>query len=64
MEKRHLQIRETVRQVRCVSWTAALQNSANLSMFIFNVQEVRGREFKTHVEGYEYLKKQGVPVIE
>lgn len=35
-----------------------------LSMFIFNVQEVRGHEFKTHVEGYEYLKKQGVPVIE
>ena len=33
-------------------------------MFIFNVQEVRGHEFKTHVEGYEYLKKQGVPVIE
>lgn len=35
-----------------------------LSMFIFNVQEVRGHEFKTHVEGYEYLKRQGVPVIE
>lgn len=35
-----------------------------LSMFVFNVQEVRGHEFKTHVEGYEYLKKQGVPVIE
>ena len=35
-----------------------------LSMFVFNIQEVRGREFATHVEGYEYLKSQGVPVIE
>ena len=35
-----------------------------LSMFIFNIQEVRGHEFQTHVEGYEYLKSQGVPVIE
>lgn len=35
-----------------------------LSMFIFNIQEVRGHEFKTHVEGFEYLKAQGVPVIE
>lgn len=35
-----------------------------LSMFVFNIQEVRGHEFKTHVEGFEYLKAQGVPVIE
>ena len=36
----------------------------NLSMFIFNIQEVRGHQFQTHVEGYEYLKAQGIPVIE
>lgn len=36
----------------------------NLSLFIFNVQEVRGAEFKTHTEGYEYLKRNGVKVIE
>lgn len=42
---------------------SSITKQRNLSMFIFNVQEVRGREFKTHVEGYEYLKKQGVPVI-
>lgn len=35
-----------------------------LSMFVFNIQEVRGHEFKTHVEGFEYLKAQGIPVIE
>ena len=36
----------------------------NLSLFIFNVQETRGIEFKTHLEGYEYLKRNGVKVIE
>lgn len=36
----------------------------NLSLFIFNVQEVRGTTFKTHTEGYEFLKKNGVKVIE
>ncbi|AZV58400.1 NAD-dependent DNA ligase LigA [Clostridium sp. AWRP] len=36
----------------------------NLSLFIFNVQDVRGMEFKTHTQGYEFLKKQGIKVIE
>lgn len=36
----------------------------NLSMFIFNIQQVRGMEFETHTEGYEFLKKQGIPVID
>lgn len=35
-----------------------------LSMFIFNIQECVGREFATHTEGYEYLKKNGIPVID
>lgn len=35
-----------------------------LSMFIFNVQEIRGRTFATHTEGYEFLKKQGIHVID
>ena len=38
-ERRPLPIRETVRQVRCVSWTASITKERNLSMFIFNVQE-------------------------
>ena len=36
----------------------------NLSMFIFNIQETRGRTFTTHTEGYEYLKSNGIKVIE
>ena len=36
----------------------------NLSLFIFNVQTARGVEFKTHTEGYEFLKSRGVKVIE
>ncbi|MGV8983082.1 NAD-dependent DNA ligase LigA [Clostridium sp.] len=36
----------------------------DLSLFIFNVQDAKGIEFKTHTESYEWLKKQGVKVIE
>ncbi|MBZ9689013.1 NAD-dependent DNA ligase LigA [Clostridium estertheticum] len=35
-----------------------------LSLFIFNVQDTKGIEFETHTESYEWLKKQGVKVIE
>jgi DNA ligase (NAD+) len=35
-----------------------------LSLFIFNVQDIKGIEFETHTESYEWLKKQGVKVIE
>lgn len=35
-----------------------------LSLFIFNIQDAKGIEFKTHTEGYEWLKKQGIKVIE
>lgn len=35
-----------------------------LSLFIFNVQESRGRQFKTHSEGYEFLKENGVKTID
>ena len=35
-----------------------------LSMFVFNIQEVRGAEIKSHTEGYEYLKSNKVPIIE
>lgn len=36
----------------------------DLSMFIFNIQDSRGISFETHTEGYEYLRKQGMKVIE
>ncbi len=35
-----------------------------LSMFVFNVQETRGVSFTTHSESLEWLKKQGIKVIE
>ncbi len=35
-----------------------------ISLFIFNVQDTKGIEFQTHTESYEWLKKQGVKVIE
>lgn len=36
----------------------------DLSMFIFNIQQVRGMQFETHTQGYEFLKKQGITVID
>lgn len=35
----------------------------HLSLFIFNLQTARGREFKTHTEAYTFMKKQGIKVI-
>ncbi len=35
-----------------------------LSMFVFNIQQVRGMEIATHTQGYEFLKRQGIPIIE
>ena len=43
---------------------SAITKERNLSLFIFNIQDVRGMDFATHTEGYEYLKKQGITVIE
>ncbi len=34
-----------------------------LSMFVFNIQDIRGQNITTHSQGYEYLKKQGIKVI-
>ena len=35
-----------------------------LSMFVFNIQQVRGMDIMTHTQGYEFLKRQGIPIIE
>ena len=43
---------------------ASVVKERGLSMFIFNLQDVRGRSFMTHTECYEFLKERGVPVIE
>lgn len=43
---------------------SAVTKERGLSLFVFNIQQVRGMEIKTHTEGYEYLKKQGITVID
>lgn len=43
---------------------SAVTKERELSFFVFNIQEVRGREFATHTEGYAYLKSQGIRVID
>jgi len=43
---------------------AAVTRDRHLSLFIFNVQETRGKEFKTHSEGYEFLRSNGIRTIE
>ncbi|WP_333686190.1 RNA ligase family protein, partial [Mitsuokella jalaludinii] len=35
----------------------------HLSLFIFNLQTARGRQFTTHTEAYAFMKKQGIKVI-
>lgn len=42
----------------------AVTKERDLSLFVFNIQEVRGMEFETHTQGYEFLKKQGIKVID
>ncbi len=37
--------------------------SRGLKVFIFNIQQVRGMEFKTHFESLEYLKNCGFAVV-
>ena len=36
--------------------------SRGLSIFVFNVQQVRGKELTTHAESLDYLKSLGLPV--
>ncbi|MBO5302485.1 MAG: NAD-dependent DNA ligase LigA [Lachnospiraceae bacterium] len=42
---------------------ASITKERKLSMFVFNIQQVKGMSFETHTEGYEYLKSQGITVI-
>lgn len=35
-----------------------------LNMFVFNVQDIRGKELKTHSQCYEFLKANGIKVID
>lgn len=42
----------------------SITEERGLSMFVFNLQDVRGKEFKTHEEVYNFLKSCGIRVIE
>lgn len=35
----------------------------NLSMFVFNLQTATGKEFTSHTEAYDFMKKQGIKII-
>lgn len=39
-----------------------ITGSRGLSIFVFNVQQVRGRELTSHAESLDYLKSLGLPV--
>ena len=41
---------------------AKITGSRGLSIFVFNVQQVRGKELSTHAESLDYLKSLGLPV--
>lgn len=43
---------------------SSVTKERKLSMFIFNIQQVRGISFESHTEGYEFLKRQGIPIID
>ena len=43
---------------------SSVTKERNLSLFIFNIQQVKGMHFETHTQGYEFLKSQGISVIE
>ena len=35
----------------------------NLSLFVFNIQDFRGIQIRSHLEGYDFLKRQGIKFI-
>ncbi|MCH5211033.1 MAG: NAD-dependent DNA ligase LigA [Oscillospiraceae bacterium] len=35
----------------------------NLDIFVFNIQQIQGRDIKTHIEGLEFLQEQGFKTI-
>lgn len=43
---------------------ASVVKKRGLSLFIFNLQQSIGRDFATHTEAYDFMKSQGITVIE
>lgn len=42
---------------------ASITKERNLSFFVFNIQDIRGKKLATHEEAYAFLKECGVTVI-
>ena len=42
---------------------ASITKERGLSFFVFNVQDIRGKNLRTHAEAYQFLKDCGVTVI-
>ncbi len=42
---------------------SAIAAKRGLDIFVFNIQEIRGREISTHLEGLEFLREAGFKVI-
>ena len=42
---------------------SAVARERNLDIFVFNIQDIRGVEIKSHLEGLEFLRKAGFKVI-
>ncbi|MCF0128560.1 MAG: NAD-dependent DNA ligase LigA [Pseudobutyrivibrio sp.] len=43
---------------------ASVVKERGLSLFIFNLQQAKGKSFETHTQSYDYLKSQGIRVID
>ncbi|MDD8048122.1 MAG: NAD-dependent DNA ligase LigA [Thomasclavelia sp.] len=43
---------------------SSITKQRDLSLFIFNIQDIRGKDIKTHTQGYDFLKSQGIKVID
>ncbi|MDO4516803.1 MAG: NAD-dependent DNA ligase LigA [Bacillota bacterium] len=43
---------------------ASITKERKLSFFVFNVQDIQGKELGTHQEAYDYLKSCGITVME
>ena len=42
---------------------ARITKERKLSMFVFNLQKAEGRDFATHTEAYDFMKRQGIKII-
>jgi len=42
---------------------SAIARERNLDIFVFNIQDIRGRQINTHLEGLDFLREAGFKVI-